>query len=102
MATRKQQELLRLLIERSGAQGYLSTDDLQELAPDATSEEMRALIKALSHRGIDVVDEDEGPESPRRRTAPRSSRSCSPRTPSPATTRSACISRKCRASRCSR
>ena len=55
MAHRRHQEALSLLIEKAGIQGYLTTDDLMEVAPDADAEHMRVLLTALRHRGVDVV-----------------------------------------------
>jgi RNA polymerase primary sigma factor len=52
-----QQIILKLLIEKAGVQGYLTTDDLMEAAPDIKSDSMRTLLSALSDRGIDVLDE---------------------------------------------
>ena len=59
MAHRRHQEALSLLIEKAGIQGYLTTDDLMEVAPDADAEHMRVLLTALRHRGVDVVDPED-------------------------------------------
>jgi RNA polymerase primary sigma factor len=58
-------------MEKAGIQGYLTTDDLMEVAPDADAEHMRVLLTTLRHRGVDVLDpEDDTPESPEAEAAP--------------------------------
>jgi len=72
VAHRRQQEALSLLIEKAGVQGYLTTDDLMEVAPDADAEHMRVLLTALRHRGVDVVDpeDDSASDSPEAEATP--------------------------------
>jgi len=61
---KKQQVILKLLIEKAGVQGYLTTDDLMEAAPDAQTDSLRSLLSALADRGIDVLDDGEASETP--------------------------------------
>ncbi len=72
MAHKRQQAALNLLMEKAGIQGYLTTDDLMEAVPDADSENVRVLLTALRHRGVDVVDpeDDSAPASPETESAP--------------------------------
>ena len=63
MAHKRQQAALNLLMEKAGVQGYLTTDDLMEVAPDADAQHVRVLLTALRHRGVDVMDpEDDSPD----------------------------------------
>ena len=64
MPPKKQQVILKLLIEKAGVQGYLTTDDLMEAAPDAQTDSLRSLLSALADRGIDVLDDGEASETP--------------------------------------
>jgi RNA polymerase primary sigma factor len=59
-------------MEKAGVQGYLTTDDLMEAAPDADAENVRVLLSVLRHRGVDVVDPDEdaAPETETESDAP--------------------------------
>ena len=54
-------ELLNLLLEKAGVQGYLTTDDLMEAVPDVTqdAERLEAIMTALRHRGVDIFDQEE-------------------------------------------
>jgi RNA polymerase primary sigma factor len=47
-----------LLLEKAGVQGYLTTDDLMEVFPDASrdAERLSVILLALRRRGVDVVD----------------------------------------------
>jgi RNA polymerase primary sigma factor len=61
---KKQLVILKLLIEKAGVQGFLTTDDLMEAAPDAQTDSLRSLLSALADRGIDVLDDGEASETP--------------------------------------
>jgi RNA polymerase primary sigma factor len=52
---------LETLLEKAGLQGYLTTDDLIEVFPDAKQDTERLAVyqAALRRRGIDVLDPDE-------------------------------------------
>jgi RNA polymerase primary sigma factor len=50
--------VLKLLVEKAAIQGYLTTDDLMEAAPDANSEAQRAMLSLLVDHGVIVLDED--------------------------------------------
>jgi len=54
----KRQLALRTLMEKAGVQGYLTTDDLIEVFPDASQdvERLSVLLTALRRRGIDILD----------------------------------------------
>ena len=56
---------LETLIEKAGLQGYLSTDDLIEVFPDAAqdADRLRVLLSAMRRRGVDILDPDEGDAS---------------------------------------
>ncbi|MBN1302942.1 MAG: sigma-70 family RNA polymerase sigma factor [Anaerolineales bacterium] len=47
-----------MLLEKAGIQGYLTTDDLMEVFPDASrdAERLSVILMALRRRGVDVVD----------------------------------------------
>lgn len=49
-------EVLNILLEKAGVQGYLTTDDLMEIAPDFDSERMSVIMTVLRRRGVDIVD----------------------------------------------
>ncbi len=49
-------EVLNILLEKAGVQGYLTTDDLLELAPDFDSERLSVILTVLRRRGVDVLD----------------------------------------------
>ncbi len=57
MASRRKQAL-HLLLEKAGVQGYITTEDLMEVYPDAgaDSERLSVLLTALRRRGVDVLD----------------------------------------------
>jgi RNA polymerase primary sigma factor len=49
-----------MLLEKAGVQGYITTEDLMEIFPDAhaDSERLSVLLLALRRRGVDIVDSD--------------------------------------------
>jgi len=53
-------EILNLLLEKADVQGYLTTDDLMEAVPDVgqDSEHLEAILTALRHRGVDILDRE--------------------------------------------
>jgi RNA polymerase primary sigma factor len=51
----KRQLAMRMLIDKAGVQGYLTTDDLIEFFP----EKLSVLLTALRRRGIDIIDADD-------------------------------------------
>ncbi|RPH59993.1 MAG: hypothetical protein EHM81_07155, partial [Chloroflexi bacterium] len=53
---RNRNEVLNTLLEKAGVQGYLTTDDLMEAAPDVDSERLSVILTALRRRGVDVLD----------------------------------------------
>jgi RNA polymerase primary sigma factor len=57
----KKQLALRMLIDKAGIQGYLTTDDLIEFFPETSqdTEKLSLLLTALRRRGIDIVDVDD-------------------------------------------
>jgi len=61
----KRKLALQKLIDKAGAQGYLTTDDLIEAFPNASqdTERLSVLLAALRRRGIDVLDSDDQPAS---------------------------------------
>jgi RNA polymerase primary sigma factor len=54
----RNREVLSLLLEKASVQGYLTTDDLLEISPEAgeDAERLSVIMLALRHRGVDVVD----------------------------------------------
>lgn len=52
---------MRTLVAKAGVQGYLTSNDLMEVFPDASqdTERLSALLTILRRRGIDVVDTDD-------------------------------------------
>lgn len=52
---------LEMLFEKAGIQGYLTADDLMEIAPDAhqDDERLQAILFMLQKRGIEIVDGNE-------------------------------------------
>lgn len=56
-----QQDDLELLMEKAGIQGYLTTDDLMEIVPDAgqDSEHLNVILFTLRRRGVEILDPDE-------------------------------------------
>lgn len=61
---RHRNEVLNSLLEKAGAQGYLTTDDLMEAVPDVDSERLNVILTVLRRRGVDVLDA-ETPEDTR-------------------------------------
>jgi RNA polymerase primary sigma factor len=51
-------EVLNVLLEKAGVQGYLTTDDLMEAAPDFDTERLSVILSVLRRRGVDIVDSD--------------------------------------------
>ena len=51
-------EVLNILLEKAGVQGYLTTDDLMEAAPDFDTERLSVILSVLRRRGVDVLDAD--------------------------------------------
>jgi RNA polymerase primary sigma factor len=49
-----------MLLEKADVQGYLTTDDLIELMPDASkdSERLESIMITLRRRGIEILDQD--------------------------------------------
>jgi len=58
--TPRRKEALHMLLEKAGVQGYITTEDLMEIFPDANedSERLSVLLLALRRRGVDVLDSD--------------------------------------------
>lgn len=56
-------EVLNLLLEKAGVQGYLTTDDLIEAAPDFDSERISVILTVLRRRGVDILDAEGGSDS---------------------------------------
>jgi len=61
----ERQLAMRMLIEKAGVQGYLTTDDLIEFFPDTSRdiERLSILLTALRRRGIEIIDSDEHSDS---------------------------------------
>ena len=57
----KKQMGMRILLEKAGIQGYLTTDDLIEVFPDTSGdmERLSVLLVTLRNRGVDIVDADD-------------------------------------------
>ena len=51
-------EVLNILLEKAGVQGYLTTDDLMEAAPDFDTERLSVILTVLRRRGVDILDDD--------------------------------------------
>ena len=51
-------EVLNILLEKAGVQGYLTTDDLIEVVPDFDSERMSVIMTVLRRKGVDILDPD--------------------------------------------
>jgi RNA polymerase primary sigma factor len=58
--TPRRKEALHMLLEKAGVQGYITTEDLMEIYPDASedSERLSVLLLALRRRGVDILDTD--------------------------------------------
>lgn len=63
--TPRRKEALHMLLEKAGVQGYITTEDLMEIFPDAhaDSERLSVLLLALRRRGVDIVDSESEFES---------------------------------------
>ncbi len=57
-------EVLNILLEKAGVQGYLTTDDLIEVVPDFDSERMSVIMTVLRRKGVDILDPDGEYEAP--------------------------------------
>ncbi len=55
---RYRNEVLNSLLEKAGVQGYLTTDDLMEAAPDGDSERLSVILTVLRQRGVDVLESE--------------------------------------------
>ena len=53
-------EVLNVLLEKAGVQGYITTDDLMEFYADAgaDAERLSVMLHALRRRGVEIVDPD--------------------------------------------
>lgn len=53
-------EIMNMLLEKADIHGYLTTEDLIEVYPDASadSETLSAVVMMLRHSGVDIVDEE--------------------------------------------
>lgn len=60
---RKNTEILSMLLEKADVQGYLTTEDLMEVYPDASqdSDHLEAIVLALRRRGVEFLDQDNEP-----------------------------------------
>jgi RNA polymerase primary sigma factor len=67
---RHRNEVLNILLEKAGAQGYLTTDDLLEAAPEVDSERLSVILTALRRRGVDILNTEDEYEAPVDETAP--------------------------------
>jgi RNA polymerase primary sigma factor len=58
--TPRRKEALHMLLEKAGVQGYITTEDLMEIFPDAheDSERLSVLLLALRRRGVDILDNE--------------------------------------------
>jgi len=63
-------EVLNILLEKAGVQGFLTTDDLMEAAPDFDTERLSVILSVLRRRGVDVLDADGEYDGPTDETAP--------------------------------
>jgi RNA polymerase primary sigma factor len=54
---------MRILTDKAGVQGYLTTDDLMEAFPDTSGdmERLSFLLTTLRRRGIEIIDSDDHP-----------------------------------------
>jgi RNA polymerase primary sigma factor len=57
---RRNTAILTMLLEKANVQGYLTTDDLIEIYPDASkdSERLETIMLALRRRGVDILDQE--------------------------------------------
>lgn len=60
----KNSEIMNLLMERAGIQGYLTADDVTEIASDFDVEKRSTIMHALRQRGVEFFDieSDEDPQ----------------------------------------
>ena len=63
-------EVLDILLEKAGVQGFLTTDDLMEAAPDFDSERLSVILTVLRRRGVDILDTDGEYDAPVDETTP--------------------------------
>ncbi len=58
---KKDQLAMRMLMDKAGVQGYLTTDDLIEVFPDTSGdiERLSILLTMLRRRGVDIVDSED-------------------------------------------
>ncbi len=63
-------EILNLLLERAGIQGYLTTDDVMEIASDFDVEKRSVIMHALRQKGVEVYDLDSEEEENRANAFP--------------------------------
>jgi RNA polymerase primary sigma factor len=61
---RYRSEVINSLLEKAGAQGYLTTDDLIEVYPEIDSERLSVILLTLRRRGVDILDTEVGYEPP--------------------------------------
>jgi RNA polymerase primary sigma factor len=56
---RRSTEVLNILLEKASIQGYLTTDDLVEVYPDAgqDTEHLSVIMLALRNQGVEILDE---------------------------------------------
>ena len=68
---RKSTEILSMLLEKADVQGYLTTEDLMEVYPDASqdSDHLEAIVLALRRRGVEFLDQDAEAPFPMKTTA---------------------------------
>lgn len=57
---RRGSEVLNILLEKASIKGYLTTDDLVEVYPDAVqdSERFSVIMLALRNRGVEILDDE--------------------------------------------
>jgi len=53
---KRQNEILLNLVEKADIQGFLTTEDLQEAAPEIDSRRLSVILAVLRRRGVDVYD----------------------------------------------
>ncbi len=63
-------EVLSVLLEKAGVQGYLTTDDLMEAAPDFDTERLSVILSVLRRRGVDILDAEGDYDLPADETMP--------------------------------
>ena len=56
-------EVLNILLEKAGIQGYLTPEDLAEVEPGIDSERITVIMSVLRRRGVDILDADPEYES---------------------------------------